>query len=201
MDSRYRFLLFVTLIFTLAVPAHADTVATVTFIDVPSDCGFRVGPCPGLTFDETVWTGHFTMDLQTGEIIADDLTSTGLGTGPWTSDVGTFHPDCLPFVEGASHTHFDCYVGWSDAAGWSLTWGPGDFDEGILHSSNHFFSMGEFVTGAPLGDYYVTTPEPPTMLLLGVALVLVWAWRLRDPGFIIHIAPSEAKRLLNGAKV
>jgi len=56
-------------------------------------------------------------------------------------------------------------------------------------------------TGAPLGDYYVTTPEPPTMLLLGVALVLVWAWRLRDPGFIIHIAPSEAKRLLNGAKV
>jgi len=53
--------LLAVLLFTIACPAKADSVGTVTFADVPSNCGFAVGPCTGMVPDEEVWSGSFSM--------------------------------------------------------------------------------------------------------------------------------------------
>jgi hypothetical protein len=173
--------LLAVLLFTIACPAKADSVGTVTFADVPSNCGFAVGPCTGMVPDEEVWSGSFSMDLQTGEVLSDVISGIGPGTGPWTNHVGIVVPACLlgPTEGGGSFNNSQCALGWSDAQGWSIQWDPGNYDDGILSSTAiDFFGMGEFVSAA--ATYSVNIPEPPTILLLVVALVLVWAWRSRN---------------------
>ncbi len=124
--------------------------------------------------------GSLERQLQ-HEVLSDVISAIGPGTGPWTNHVGIFAPACLlgPTEGDASFNNSKCALGWSDAQGWSLQWDPGNYGDGILSSTAHdFFGMGEFVSVA--ATYSVNIPEPPTILPLGVALVLVWAWRSRN---------------------
>ena len=110
---------------------------------------------------------------STEAIISDSITSTGPGTGPWLGgEVGTLLPSCLL----GSGFNTGCAITWSDQQGWSLQWDPGNFGEGILDSSNHFWGMGIFGTSAE--SYSVTlssvaAPEPGVFALLLLPLGLV----------------------------
>jgi hypothetical protein len=163
--------------------ARADEIGTVTFSGVSSNCLFPVGPCivPG---PQETWNGTFSVDLNTGEILADSITGIGPGSGPWIGAApGTFvNPDCLP----GPPLRFGCSMVWSDAAGWSLQWDPGTHGNDLLHSAiGEFFGMSEFPSMA--STYSVTisnTPEPPTIYLLcaGFLAILISLSRSRATG-------------------
>ncbi len=176
MNSRHIFLLFsVVLLFGLTVPAHADSVATVQFTGVSSNCAFQVGPC-NYNIQE-VWSGSFSVDLLTGEILSDSISGVGPGSGPWLGgEVGTFvSSDCLP---STPFPGVGCSINWYDAQGWSLQWDPGNYTSGILDSVNHgaiFFGMDEFLSVAD--TYSVTVPELPSVLLLLSGFLVILTWR------------------------
>jgi hypothetical protein len=154
--------------------SRADEVATVQFTGVSSSCNAPFGPCDFQ--HQEVWSGSFSVDLLTGQILSDSLTGVGPGNGPWLGgEAGTFlNPECLP----SAAFHGPCAILWHDAQGWILQWDPGDDATGILDSSGKdFFGMGQFPSIAD--TYSVSTPEPSAIFLLCAGAGFILAWRSR----------------------
>jgi PEP-CTERM motif len=172
--SRFRIGLMVLFALLASIlTTRADSVATVTFANLGANCEDLelMGPCSGSN-PVVVWSGTFSVDLQTNTLISSSVTSTGIFGGPWIAG---------PVLDNCPFDAEPCSIAWRNPAGFNLVWDPGQFDESVVTSQPFdFLLMGEVPDNALSYSVSVTsTPEPPTLLLLGIGLAAMLILRSR----------------------